>query len=64
MIGTSILVIVLFIVAVEAVTAVILLRMTNPVKRIAARTVPRQRIPADWNRIMRETKIEKAGRKK
>ena len=49
----------LFIAAVNLVLAYICLVITSPTKRIAARTVPRQKIPADWNRIMQETVIER-----
>ena len=64
MIGTVILATVLFIAAVNLVLAYICLILASPTKRIAARTVPRQKIPADWNRIMEETTIEKKRRTK
>lgn len=59
MIGTVILGIALFIAAVNLALAYICLAMASPTKRIAARTVPRKKIPADWNRIMQETVIER-----
>lgn len=59
MIGIVILGIVLFIAAVNLVLAYICLAMASPTKQIVMRTVPRQRIPADWNRIMQETVIER-----
>ena len=58
-VGVIILATVLFIAAVNLVLAYICLILASPTKRIAARTVPRQKIPADWERIMQETKIEK-----
>ena len=58
-VGVIILATVLFIAAVHLVLAYICLILASPTKRIAARTVPRQKIPADWERIMQETKIEK-----
>jgi hypothetical protein len=63
-VGTIITGIALFITAVALVLAYICLVMASPIKRIAARTVPRKRIPADWNRIMEETTIEKKRRTK
>ena len=62
-VGVIILVTVLFIAAVNLVLAYICLILASPTRRIAARTVPRQKIPADWNRIMKETVIEKKGGK-
>ena len=64
MIGTVILATVLFISAVNLVLAYICLILANPTKQIASRTPARARIPADWERIMQETKIEKGGRRK
>lgn len=64
MTGTVITGIALFIALVNMVLVYACLILANPVKRIAARTVPRAKIPTDWGLIMRETKIEKAGRKK
>lgn len=58
-VGVIILATVLFIAAVNLVLAYICLILASPTKRIAARTVPRQKIPADWNRIMKETVIER-----
>lgn len=63
-VGVIILATVLFITAVNLVLAYICLILASPVQKIASRTVPRQKIPADWERIMQETKLEKAGRKK
>jgi hypothetical protein len=63
-VGTIILAIALFIASVSLVLAYICLVIASPTKRIAARTVPRQKIPADWNRIMEETTIEKKRRTK
>ena len=63
MIGTVILGIVLFITAVNLVLAYICLILASPTKRIAARTAPRQKIPADWDRIMKETMIERRKKK-
>ena len=63
MIGIVILATALFIAAVNLVLAYICLILASPTRRIAARTVPRQKIPADWNRIMKETVIEKKGGK-
>lgn len=63
-VGVIILATVLFIATVNLVLAYICLVIASPTKRIAARTVPRQKIPADWERIMQETKIEKGGRRK
>lgn len=63
-VGTITLATALFIAAVNLVLAYICLVMANPTKRIAARTVPRKRIPADWNRIMEETTIERRTKRK
>ena len=63
-VGVIILATALFIAAVNLVLAYICLVIASPTKRIAARTVPRQKIPADWPRIMEMTKLEKASRKK
>ena len=63
-VGVIILGIVLFIAAVNLVLAYICLVIASPTKRIAVRTVPRQKIPADWPRILEMTKLEKTGRKK
>ena len=62
-VGTIITGIALFITAVALVLAYICLVMASPIKRIASRTVPRVRIPADWNRIMEETVIERRKKK-
>ena len=59
MIGTVFTGIALFIGLVNLVLAYICLILANPVKRIASRTVPREKIPVDWNRIMEETVIER-----
>lgn len=59
MIGIVILATVLFIAAVNLVLAYICLILASPVQKIASRTVPRQKIPADWERIMKETVIER-----
>ena len=64
MTGTVILAVALFISVVDMVLAYILLILANPVKRIAARTVPREKIPADWDRIMQETVIERGTKRK
>ena len=64
MIGTVILGIALFIAAVNLVLAYICLILASPTKRIASRTVPRRKIPADWPRILEMTKIEKGGKRK
>ena len=63
-VGVIILATVLFIAAVNLVLAYICLMIVSPTKRIAARTVPREKIPADWPRILEMTKLEKASRKK
>ena len=63
-VGVIILATVLFIAAVNLVLAYICLVIASPTKRIAARTVPREKIPADWNRIMKETVIERRKGKK
>lgn len=59
MTGTVILGIALFILSVDTVMLYVCLVIASPTKRIAARTVPRQKIPADWDRIMEETVIER-----
>ena len=59
MTGTVILGIALFILSVDTVMLYVCLVTASPVKKIAARTVPRTKIPADWDRIMRETTIER-----
>ena len=59
MIGIVILATVLFIAAVNLVLAYICLILASPTQRVASRTVPRQKIPPDWNRIMQETVIER-----
>ena len=59
MIGIVILGIVLFITAVNLVLAYICLILASPTRRVASRTVPRAKIPADWDRIMQETVIER-----
>ena len=64
MTGTVILATVLFISAVNLVLAYICLVMASPVCRIASRTPARARIPADWDRIMQDTVIEKKRRTK
>lgn len=58
-VGVIILATVLFITAVNLVLAYICLILASPVQKIASRTVPRQKIPADWERIMKETVIER-----
>ena len=58
-VGVIILATVLFIAAVNLVLAYICLILASPTQRVASRTVPRQKIPADWNRIMQETVIER-----
>ena len=63
-IGVIILATVLFISAVNLVLAYICLILASPTKRIAARTVPRTKIPADWNRNMEETTIERRTKRK
>lgn len=63
-VGLIILGTVLFIIAVNLVIAYICLIRYQRMMRIVARTVPRERIPADWNRIMSETVIERKGAKK
>ena len=63
-VGVIILATVLFIAAVNLVLAYICLILASQTKQIVARTVPRQKIPADWERIMQETKIEKGGKRK
>ena len=59
LIGTVITATALFTALVALVLAYICLVMANPTKQIAARTVPRKKIPADWNRIMQDTVIER-----
>ena len=59
MTGTVILGIALFILSVDMVLLYICLILASPTKRIASRTVPREKIPADWNRIMQDTVIER-----
>jgi len=63
MIGMIILGIALFILSVDMVLLYICLVTASPVKKIAARTVPREKIPADWERIMQETVIERRKKK-
>jgi uncharacterized membrane protein len=63
-VGVIITAIALFIASVSLVLAYICLVIASPTKRIAARTVPRTRIPADWNRIMQETTLNKKRRTK
>jgi len=63
MIGMIILGIALFILSVDMVLLYICLVTASPVKKIAARTVPREKIPADWDRIMEETVIERRKKK-
>ena len=58
-VGVIILATVLFIAAVNLVLAYICLILASPTRRVASRTVPRQKIPTDWNRIMQETVIER-----
>ena len=58
-VGVIILATALFIAAVNLVLAYICLILASPVQKIASRTVPRQKIPADWDRIMKETMIER-----
>ena len=53
----------LFILSVDMVLLYICLVTASPVKKIAARTVPREKIPADWDRIMEETVIERRKKK-
>ena len=64
MTGIVILGIALFILSVDTVMLYVCLVTASPVKKIAARTVPRQEIPADWNRIMQDTVIERRKAKK
>lgn len=64
MIGIVILGIVLFITAVNLALAYICLILASPTQRVASRIVPRRKIPADWNRIMQETVIERRKAKK
>ena len=63
-VGVIILATVLFITAVNLVLAYICLILASPAKRTAARAVPREKIPADWDRIMKETMIERKVKKK
>lgn len=63
MTGTVILGIALFILSVDTVMLYVCLVTASPVKKIAAMTVPRTKIPADWDRIMEETVIERRKRK-
>ena len=63
-VGVIILATALFIAAVNLVLAYICLILASPTKRIASRTPARAKIPADWNRIMQETTIEKKRRTK
>ena len=64
MTGIVILGIALFILSVDTALLYICLVMASPVRRIASRTPVRARIPADWDRIMQETVIEKKRRTK
>ena len=64
MTGTVILGIALFILSVDTVMLYVCLVTASPVKKIAARTVLREKIPADWDRIMQDTVIEKKRRTK
>lgn len=64
MTGTVILGIALFILSVDTVLLYICLVMASPVRRIASRTPARARIPADWDRIMQETVIERRTKRK
>jgi hypothetical protein len=59
MTGIVILGIALFILSVDTVMLYVCLVTASPVKKIAARTVLREKIPADWDRIMRDTVIER-----
>ena len=59
MTGTVILGIALFILSVDTVMLYVCLVAASPVKKIAARTVLREKIPADWDRIMQDTVIER-----
>jgi hypothetical protein len=59
MTGTVILGIALFILSVDTVMLYVCLVTASPVKKIAARTVLREKIPADWERIMQDTVIER-----
>ena len=63
-VGVIILATALFIAAVNLALAYICLVMASPTRRVASRTVPRRKIPADWNRIMKETVIERRKAKK
>ena len=64
MTGTVILGIALFIPSVDTALLYICLVMASPVRRIASRTPASARIPADWDRIMQDTVIEKKRRTK
>lgn len=63
MTGTVILGIALFILSVDMVLLYICLILASPTKRIASRTPARARIPADWDRIMQDTVIERRKKK-
>ena len=63
MIGMIILGIALFILSVDMVLLYICLILASPTKRIASRTPARARIPADWDRIMQDTVIERRKKK-
>ena len=63
MTGTVILGIALFILSVDTVMLYVCLVTASPVKKIASRTPARARIPADWDRIMEETVIERRKKK-
>lgn len=63
MTGTVILGIALFILSVDTVMLYVCLVTASPVRRIASRRPARARIPADWDRIMEETVIERRKRK-
>lgn len=64
MTGTVILGIALFILSVDTALLYICLVMASPVRKIASRTPARARIPADWDRIMQETVIERRTKRK
>ena len=63
-VGVIILAIALFIAAVNLALAYICLILASPTRRVASRMVPRQKIPADWNRIIKETELERRGKRK
>ena len=63
MTGTVILGIALFILSVDTVMLYICLVTASPVKKIVSRTPARARIPADWDRIMQDTVIERRKKK-